>query len=57
MIDLAAAGNFIYALSPAAGGEKTNVVVVDVSKKLARQVQQFEVEGAGSSAMGLTVGF
>lgn len=57
MIDLAAAGNFVYALSPKGKASGTNVVVLDISVKPAKQVQSFAVQAVGGSAMGLTVGF
>lgn len=55
MIDLAAAGKFVYALSPANG---TKVGVFDVSggKGAVKEVQNFQVaaEGNSASSMGMT---
>ena len=58
MIDLAAAGKFLYALSPASASQATSrtaVLVIDVSRKEAAVVQDFEVQGVGSRAMGMTL--
>ncbi|KAM0419060.1 hypothetical protein ACHAPT_011999 [Fusarium lateritium] len=58
LIDLAAAGNFVYALSPGNGTTKAAVTVVDVSSGSgsARMVQHFELgEMAGKTAMGMKV--
>ena len=58
MIDLAAASKFLYALSPASASQatsRTSVLVIDVSGKEATVVQDFEVPGVGSRAMGMTV--
>lgn len=58
LIDLAAAGNFIYALSPGNGTTKAAVSVVDVSSGSgsAKMVQHFELaEMAGKTAMGMKV--
>lgn len=58
MIDLAAAGKFLYALSPAHAAQpkaRTSVLVIDVKGKKAAVVQDFEVEGVGSRAMGMTL--
>lgn len=53
MIDLVAAGSFIYALSP---GNATHVTVFDVSggSGTATMVQNFLVNGVGSAAQGMT---
>ncbi|MCJ1466089.1 hypothetical protein MMC07_004708 [Pseudocyphellaria aurata] len=55
MIDLASAGRFIYALSPATPGVQGAVVVVEVGNGAARQVQNFVLNTAGSAAVGMTV--
>ena len=54
MIDLVAAGKMVYALSPGNGTTKAAVAVMDVSGGDIRQVQNFEVKGAGASSMGMT---
>ena len=55
MIDLVAAGKMVYSLSPGDGKtSKPAVAVLDVSVRPARQVQNFEPKGAGSSSQGLT---
>ena len=54
MIDLVAAGKMVYALSPGNGTTKAAVVVMDVSGRDIKQVQNFEVKGAGASSMGMT---
>lgn len=53
MIDLVAAGSFVYALSP---GNATHVAVFDVSagRGAAMMVQNFLVNGVGSAAQGMT---
>lgn len=55
MIDLASAGRFIYALSPASPGIQGAVAVVEVGNGAARQVQNFGLKAAGSAAVGMTV--
>ncbi|KAK4165531.1 hypothetical protein QBC43DRAFT_351127 [Cladorrhinum sp. PSN259] len=58
LIDLRAAGNFVYALSPGNGTTQAAVTVVDVSGGggKAKQVQHFELKGlAGKNAMGMAV--
>lgn len=55
MIDLASAGRFIYALSPASPGRRGAVVVVEVGNGAAKMVQNFEVNAAGSAAQGLAI--
>lgn len=56
-IDLAAAGNFVYALSPGNGTSEASVVVVDVSggQGNAKVVQKFGLGalGAGKNAQGM----
>ncbi|KAH0557184.1 hypothetical protein GP486_005026 [Trichoglossum hirsutum] len=56
MIDLAAAGNFVYALSPGDANTKTKVVVFDVSagKGSAKQVQNFQPAKGSPNSMGMT---
>ena len=54
MIDLVAVGKMVYALSPGNGTTKAAVAVMDVSAGDVKQVQNFEVNGAGPSAMGMT---
>jgi hypothetical protein len=55
LIDLRAAGNFVYALSPGNGTTSPSVTVVDATK--ACQVQHFQLQGLGvsKSAMGMAV--
>ncbi|KAI1073026.1 hypothetical protein LB507_008923, partial [Fusarium sp. FIESC RH6] len=58
LIDLAAAGNFLYALSPGNGTTSAAVTVLDVSggSGSAKMVQHFELEGmVGKTAMGMKV--
>ncbi|KAG5656958.1 hypothetical protein KAF25_011127 [Fusarium avenaceum] len=58
LIDLAAAGNFIYALSPGNGTTEAAVSVIDVSggSGSAKMAQHFELKGmAGKTAMGMKV--
>jgi hypothetical protein len=58
LIDLRAAGNFIYALSPGNGTTEAAVTVVDVSRgpRSATMVQHFGLGGvAGRNAMGMAV--
>ena len=58
LIDLRAAGNFIYALSPGDGKIPAAVTVVDVSggSGKAKQAQHFQLTGtAGQRSMGMTV--
>jgi DNA-binding beta-propeller fold protein YncE len=58
LIDLAAAGNFIYALSPGNGSTEAAVTVLDVTggSGSANMIQHFELEGvAGRTAMGMKV--
>jgi len=59
LIDLRAAGSFIYALSPGNGTTKAGIAVVGVSGregKGAAMVQRFGLEGvAGPRAMGMAV--
>lgn len=56
-IDLAAAGNFVYALSPGNGTSEANVVVMDVSRGQgkAKVVQSFGLGalGAGKNSQGM----
>ncbi|KAL7937750.1 hypothetical protein V8C35DRAFT_293461 [Trichoderma chlorosporum] len=47
LIDLAAAGSFVYALSPGNGTTLPAVTVVDVRAK--KQVQHFQLKGLGAS--------
>ena len=56
MIDLEAAGNFIYALSPGNATTKAAVTVFDVSggQGTAKQVQNFSPAGVPDSAQGMT---
>ncbi|KAB5525524.1 hypothetical protein GE09DRAFT_1229330 [Coniochaeta sp. 2T2.1] len=53
LVDLAAAGMFVYALSPGNGTTQATVTVVDAVKK--QQVQHFSLEslGAGKNAQGM----
>lgn len=55
LIDLKAAGNFIYALSPGNGTTQPAVTVVDATSK--KQVQHFELAdmGVDANAMGMAV--
>ncbi|KAH6877052.1 hypothetical protein B0T10DRAFT_520486 [Thelonectria olida] len=55
LIDLRAAGNLVYALSPGNGTTQAAVTVVDAFKKV--QVQHFELGsmGAGKNAQGMAV--
>ncbi|KAF4434847.1 hypothetical protein FACUT_7507 [Fusarium acutatum] len=58
LIDLAASGNFLYALSPGNGTTKAAVTVLDVSggSGSAKMVQHFELAGmASNTAMGMKV--
>ncbi|KAM0318090.1 hypothetical protein ACHAPQ_010809 [Fusarium lateritium] len=58
LIDLAAAGDFIYALSPGNGTTEAAVSVVDVSggSGSAKLAQHFQLKGmAGKTAMGMKV--
>jgi hypothetical protein len=58
LIDLKAAGNFVYALSPGNGTTEAAVTVLDVSggQGSMKQVQHFELDGmAGNNAMGMAV--
>jgi len=58
LIDLAAAGNFLYALAPGNGTTSAAVTVLDVSggSGSAKMVQHFELKGmAGKTAMGMKV--
>ncbi|EXJ86611.1 hypothetical protein A1O3_03564 [Capronia epimyces CBS 606.96] len=59
MIDLAAAGNFIYALSPGNGTTAPAVTVLDVSggQGSAKQIQHFQLDAMGvdKNAVGLVV--
>ncbi|KAK5651995.1 hypothetical protein OQA88_10898 [Cercophora sp. LCS_1] len=58
LIDLRAAGDFVYALSPGNGTTQAAVTVVDVSggRGTARQVQHFELGGVGGrNSMGMAV--
>jgi hypothetical protein len=55
LIDIRAAGDFVYALSPGNGTTQAAVTVVDaVSKK---QVQHLQLQdlGVGKNAMGMAV--
>ncbi|KAH8802847.1 hypothetical protein F5884DRAFT_486874 [Xylogone sp. PMI_703] len=55
MIDLVAAGNFVYTLSPGNATTKAAVTVFDVSggQGTAKQIQNFVVDGAPSSSQGM----
>lgn len=55
LIDLRAAGNFVYALSPGNGKTEAAITVVDVMTK--KEVQHFKLGslGVGANAMGMTV--
>ena len=55
MIDLEAAGNFIYALSPGNGNVSAAVAVFDVSRGRgsAAQIQNFNPVGVGKNAQGM----
>ncbi|KAL8854125.1 MAG: hypothetical protein Q9221_001047 [Calogaya cf. arnoldii] len=55
-VDLLVGGKYVYALSPGSmdGMRKAYVVVVDVSTRPAKAVQNFQPEGPGRSSMGLT---
>ncbi|GAB1313409.1 hypothetical protein MFIFM68171_03619 [Madurella fahalii] len=58
LIDLRAAGNFIYALSPGNGTTEAAIAVVDVSggSGSATMLQHFTLDGvAGQNAMGMAV--
>lgn len=55
MIDLASAGRFLYALSPASPGIQGTVVVLEVGSGAARLVQTFGLNTAGSASMGMTI--
>lgn len=59
LVDLEAAGGFVYALSPGTGSMPAAVTVLDVSggKGRARLVQHFEVGamGVGRNAQGMVV--
>ncbi|KAJ9608225.1 hypothetical protein H2200_007213 [Cladophialophora chaetospira] len=59
LIDLKAAGNFIYALSPGNGTTPAAVTVVDVSggSGSAKQIQHFDLSGTGvdKNAQGMAV--
>ncbi|TVY77199.1 hypothetical protein Focb16_v007389 [Fusarium oxysporum f. sp. cubense] len=58
LIDLAASGNFLYALSPGNGTTQAAVTVLDVSggSGSAKMVQHFELAGmASKTAMGMKV--
>lgn len=55
MIDLVAAGNHVYALSPGNGTTPASVAVFDISggPGTAEAVQNFAVNGADKSAQGI----
>ncbi|KAF6809327.1 3-carboxymuconate cyclase [Colletotrichum sojae] len=55
LIDLRAAGNFIYALSPGNGTTQAGITVVDALSK--KQIQHFNVAclGVGKNAQGMAV--
>ena len=58
LIDLKAAGDFVYALSPGNGSTQAAVTVLDVSggQGKMKQVQHFTLEGlAGKNAQGMAV--
>ena len=57
MIDLEAAGDFVYALSPGNANVSSAVVVFDVSggRGSVRQVQNFNPKGVGKNAQGMAV--
>ena len=58
LIDLKAAGNFVYALSPGNGSTNAAITVLDVSggPGSMRQVQHFDLGGlAGENAQGMAV--
>ena len=55
LVDLRAAGNFIYALSPGNGTTQAAITVVDAISK--KQVQHLQIQdmGAGKNAQGMAV--
>jgi len=55
LIDLKAAGNFVYALSPGNGTTQAAITVLDANSK--KQVQHFQLEsmGAGKNSQGMAV--
>jgi hypothetical protein len=55
LIDLRAAGNFVYALSPGNGTTQAAITVVDATSKM--QVQHFSLQslGAGKNAQGMAL--
>lgn len=55
MIDLASAGRFVYALSPATPGIQGTVVVLEVGSGAARLVQTLGLNTAGSAAVGMAI--
>jgi hypothetical protein len=58
LIDLRAAGNFVYALSPGNGTTNAAITVLDVSggQGSMKQVQHFDLGGmAGKNAQGMAV--
>ncbi|RMZ72510.1 3-carboxymuconate cyclase [Pyrenophora seminiperda CCB06] len=58
LIDLKAAGNFVYALSPGNGTTNAAITVLDVSggQGSMKQVQHFDLKGmAGKTAQGMAV--
>lgn len=57
MIDLEAAGKFIYALSPGSANATSKVAVFDVSggKGNAKAIQNFGLKGVGPRAQGMAV--
>lgn len=55
LIDLAAAGKYVYALSPGNGTTQAAVTVVDVETKQQVQHFQLQAEGVGKNAQGMAV--
>jgi hypothetical protein len=57
LIDMAAGGTFVYALSPGNGKIKTAVTVLDVSggPGTAKEIQNFNPTGAGANSQGMTI--
>ncbi|KAI4198637.1 MAG: hypothetical protein LQ350_005167 [Teloschistes chrysophthalmus] len=53
MTDPVAVGKLLYALSPGLGNTSASVVVVDVSKRPAQQIQNFAFKYGSKSAQGL----
>ncbi|ORY17277.1 hypothetical protein BCR34DRAFT_51332 [Clohesyomyces aquaticus] len=55
LIDLKAAGNFVYALSPGNGTSDAAISVVDVTSKKLVQHATLKAVGAGANAQGMAV--